>query len=66
MGVYTVHSIYLGLGKGEAVALSGLKRHGRLALCEMVAGYHMANEGHAWCMSKWKQDTQPHKVGNCS
>lgn len=64
MGAYTVHSIYLGLCKGEILALAGLKRHGRLQLCEMLAGYHMASEGQAWCMSKWMQSTQPHMVSN--
>ncbi|KOB69454.1 Uncharacterized protein OBRU01_16833 [Operophtera brumata] len=59
-GIYTLHSVYLGLAKGEALALSGLKRHGRLQLCEILAGYTRASEGKLWCMSKWKQQTLHH------
>ncbi|KAG6463098.1 hypothetical protein O3G_MSEX013666 [Manduca sexta] len=61
MGVYTVRDVFLGLGKGEALAISGLKRHGRLKLCEMLAGYKLPSDGRIWCMSKWSLDMNPHK-----
>ncbi|KAF9803313.1 hypothetical protein SFRURICE_007159 [Spodoptera frugiperda] len=36
---YAVHNVYLGIGRGEALALSGLKQQGRTALGEILAGY---------------------------
>ncbi|KAJ0182774.1 hypothetical protein K1T71_002143 [Dendrolimus kikuchii] len=61
MGIYTIRNIYFGLGKGEALALSGLKRHGRQTLCEVLAGYKMPSEGQIWCMSRWSVGNNPHK-----
>nr|XP_049704612.1 ATP-binding cassette sub-family A member 17-like [Helicoverpa armigera] len=60
-GVYAVHNIYLGIGKGEAIALSGLKRHGRTLLCEVLAGYKSPCDGNLWAMSKDKLMTEPHQ-----
>lgn len=61
-GEYVIHNVFLGIGKGEAVALSGLKRHGRPQLCEMLAGYREPSYGNVCCMSKYMLKSQPHKV----
>ncbi|XP_075977961.1 ABC transporter A family member 5-like [Anticarsia gemmatalis] len=58
-GVYKVRGVYLGLGRGEALGIAGLKRHGRLRLCEILAGYKLPCDGSAWTMSKWKLTSNP-------
>ncbi|XP_028178554.1 ABC transporter A family member 4-like [Ostrinia furnacalis] len=59
-GMFILRNIHLGLGKGEVLALSGLKRHGRLKLCEILAGYKIPSAGEAWCMSKWTLKSEPY------
>lgn len=61
-GYYACYNVNLGLSKGDALALSGLKRHGRLDLCNILAGYDTPSDGTVWSMSKWRSDTQPHMV----
>ncbi|CAH0694939.1 unnamed protein product [Spodoptera exigua] len=58
---YAVHNLFLGIGRGEALALSGLKAHGRTTLGEILAGYTTPDVGNVWAMSKYKLRTQPHK-----
>ncbi|CAB3240181.1 unnamed protein product [Arctia plantaginis] len=60
-GLYVVRSAYLGLGRGGAQAISGLKRHGRLDLLEILSGYRIPCVGNVWAMSKWNLATNPHK-----
>ncbi|XP_026319552.1 ABC transporter A family member 3-like [Hyposmocoma kahamanoa] len=60
-GMNKLQNVYLGLGKSEAVALSGLMRHGRLLLCQILAGYRMPDEGHVWAMSNYRLNYSPHK-----
>ncbi|KAJ8735281.1 hypothetical protein PYW07_006901 [Mythimna separata] len=60
-GNYFLHNVYLGIGKGEVVAVSGLKHHGRGMLCEILAGYEAPCSGNVWCMSKYKLQSQPHQ-----
>ncbi|XP_050362505.1 ABC-type organic anion transporter ABCA8-like [Nymphalis io] len=55
-----ISNVYFGLGKGEALAISGLLEHGRLELCEILAGYKLPNEGDLWCSSKWTLSRNPH------
>ncbi|XP_022821324.1 ABC transporter A family member 3-like [Spodoptera litura] len=57
---YAVHNVYLGIGRGEALALSGLKQQGRNTLGEVLAGYKTPDVGNVWAMSKYKLRTQPH------
>lgn len=59
---YAVHNVYLGIGRGEALALSGLKQQGRTALGEILAGYKTPDVGNVWAMSKHKLRTEPHNV----
>ncbi|XP_012551102.2 cholesterol transporter ABCA5 isoform X1 [Bombyx mori] len=59
-GYYVVHNVYLGMRKGEIVALSGLKRHGRLTFCQVLAGHLMPSRGQLQCMSQWSLKRQPH------
>ncbi|CAH0724551.1 unnamed protein product, partial [Brenthis ino] len=59
-----IHNIYLGLGKGEALAISGLLEHGRLRLCQILAGYILPSEGDLWCVSKWTLNRNPHKYAS--
>ncbi|CAH0405612.1 unnamed protein product [Chilo suppressalis] len=59
-GYYLLRNINLGVGKGEVLAVSGLQRHGRVKLCEILAGYKIPTSGHVWCMSKWKLKIQPY------
>lgn len=37
-GKSNIGNVYFGLGKGEALAISGLVEHGRLKLCDVLAG----------------------------
>ncbi|XP_069364004.1 ATP-binding cassette sub-family A member 17-like [Maniola hyperantus] len=60
-GKSKIRNVYLGLGKGEALAISGLSAHGRLRLCEILAGYQMSTEGNLWCLSKWRLHIDPHQ-----
>ncbi|CAG9796919.1 unnamed protein product [Diatraea saccharalis] len=60
-GYYTLRNINFGVGKGEVLALSGLKRHGRVKLCEILAGYKIPTTGQVWSMSRWKLKEQPYK-----
>lgn len=61
MGIYAIRNVYLGIGKGEVLALSGLKRHGRQKLCEVLSGFRIPSQGHIWCMSKWSLEKNPHQ-----
>ncbi|XP_013188642.2 ABC transporter A family member 4-like [Amyelois transitella] len=61
LGEYVLRNIYLGLGRGEALAISGLKKHGRVALIEMLAGLTIPTSGELWSKSKWKLNTNPHQ-----
>ncbi|CAD0194553.1 unnamed protein product [Chrysodeixis includens] len=61
-GQYVIHNVFLGIGKGEAIALSGLKCHGRLKLCEMLAGYRDPSHGSLCSMSQYMLETNPHEV----
>ncbi|XP_039755169.1 uncharacterized protein LOC120630088 [Pararge aegeria] len=60
-GKSVIRNVYLGLGKGEALAISGLSVHGRLRLCEILSGYEMSTEGNLWCLSKWRSNRDPHQ-----
>ncbi|KAJ8736633.1 hypothetical protein PYW08_007289 [Mythimna loreyi] len=60
-GIYMLHNVYLGIGKGEILAVSGLKRHGRSIMCEILAGYEPPCTGNVWAMSKYKLKSQPHE-----
>ncbi|CAG4983976.1 unnamed protein product [Colias eurytheme] len=60
-GKYVIKHINLGIGRGEALALSGLLHHGRLKLCELLAGLKLPNEGKLWSMSKWSLDRNPYQ-----
>lgn len=62
MGLNSIHNVYLGVGKGQALAISGLKRHGREKLLDLLAGYKLPDAGHAVCMSKWNIRKDPHMV----
>ncbi|CAK1544413.1 unnamed protein product [Leptosia nina] len=59
-GIYVIRHVHFGLGKGEALALSGLLKHGRLKLCELIAGYTLPSEGRLWSMSKWSLNRNPY------
>ncbi|XP_064072922.1 ATP-binding cassette sub-family A member 17-like [Vanessa tameamea] len=59
-GKNNISNVYFGLGKGEALAISGLLGHGRLELCEILAGYILPSEGDLWCSSKWTLNKNPH------
>ncbi|XP_059058370.1 ATP-binding cassette sub-family A member 17-like [Achroia grisella] len=59
-GVYVVRDVNLGMDKGTVIALSGLKRHGRLDLLEVLAGYKMPSSGVLWAMSQWRLNVDPH------
>lgn len=63
-GMYLLRHVYLGLGKSQAVALSGLTRHGRVMLCKILAGYTMPDEGHVWSMSNYRLNYSPHNVSS--
>lgn len=63
IGYPDIIGIYLGVGKGEAVAITALKTHGRRQLCDLLAGVTMADGGNVWSMSKWLQAKDPHMVG---
>ncbi|XP_049878156.1 retinal-specific phospholipid-transporting ATPase ABCA4-like [Pectinophora gossypiella] len=56
---YVVRNVHLGVGRGEALAIAGLMRHGRTILCEMLSGYKKRNEGHLWAMSKYRLKYSP-------
>ncbi|CAK1601646.1 unnamed protein product [Parnassius mnemosyne] len=70
VGIGTIRNVYLGLGKSEVQALSGLKNHGRRKLCEVLAGYKLPTSGQLWAMSTWEVRRHPHKyacqIGLCS
>ncbi|XP_022126096.2 ABC transporter A family member 4 [Pieris rapae] len=59
-GVYVIRHIHFGLGKGEALAVSGLLKHGRLKLCEVIAGYRLPSDGRLWSVSKWSLNRNPY------
>lgn len=61
-GIYKLLNVYLGVGKGQVLAVSGLKHHGRSMLCEILAGYQAPCAGNVWAMSKYKLRSQPHRV----
>ncbi|KAL0851540.1 hypothetical protein ABMA28_007329 [Loxostege sticticalis] len=50
-GLFMLRDINFGIGKGEVLALSGLKRH----------GYKISDSGEMWCMSKWKLKSDPYQ-----
>ncbi|XP_073958396.1 uncharacterized protein [Choristoneura fumiferana] len=58
-GRYILRNISFGIGKGQALAVVGLKRHGRLRLCEILAGYRLPSDGNAYTISKWNLFTKP-------
>ncbi|CAH2102941.1 unnamed protein product [Euphydryas editha] len=60
LGKRYIGNVYFGLGKGDALAISGLVDHGRLKLCEVLAGYVLPSEGNLWCLSKWTSNRNPH------
>ncbi|XP_038207795.1 ABC transporter A family member 4-like [Zerene cesonia] len=60
-GKYVIRHINFGIGRGEVLALSGLLHHGRLKLCELLAGLKLPNEGRLWSMSKWSLDRNPYQ-----
>lgn len=61
-GLFSLTNIYLGVGRGGALAVSGIGRHGRVALCELLAGYRLPTGGDALVMSKYSLWRSPHKV----
>ncbi|CAG9118000.1 unnamed protein product [Plutella xylostella] len=60
-GLFSLTNIYLGVGRGGALAVSGIGRHGRVALCELLAGYRLPTGGDALVMSKYSLWRSPHK-----
>jgi ABC-type uncharacterized transport system ATPase subunit len=63
-GLYILRNINFGIGRGEVLALAGLKRHGREKLCDLLAGYKIPSSGELWCKSKWKLKSEPYNVSN--
>ncbi|XP_053616877.1 ATP-binding cassette sub-family A member 17-like [Plodia interpunctella] len=61
LGEYVLRNVYLGLGRGEALAISGLKKHGRVALIETLAGLNIPSCGQLWAKSKYKLNSTPHQ-----
>ncbi|CAH3968524.1 unnamed protein product [Pieris brassicae] len=59
-GVYVIRHVHLGVRKGEALAISGLLKHGRLKLCEVVAGFKLPSDGRLWSVSKWSLNRNPY------
>ncbi|CAF4949717.1 unnamed protein product [Pieris macdunnoughi] len=59
-GVYVIRHVNFGLGKGEALAISGLLKHGRLKLCEVITGFKLPSDGRLWSASKWSLNRNPY------
>ncbi|XP_061385750.1 ATP-binding cassette sub-family A member 17-like [Danaus plexippus] len=55
-----IRNVYLSLSKGEVLAISGVLEHGRLRLCEILAGFQLPTDGQLWCLSKWTLLRNPH------
>ncbi|CAG9581060.1 unnamed protein product [Danaus chrysippus] len=55
-----IRNVYLSLSKGEVLAISGVLEHGRLRLCEILAGYQLPTDGKLWSLSKWTVLQNPH------
>lgn len=62
LGTFILKDIYFGLRNGEALAVSGLKAHGRVALCNTLSGFMLPSDGDSIAVSKYSLRKDPHRV----